>query len=121
MSQRRRDELRTVEMGGDRRLAEDLDRLVRCGNMSGFTLDAVMHGDGTDAHVTQRPDNPARDLASVRDHDLFEWGSAGIHLTNLFGAKPAAIAIRAFQFDLTFVRISLSMRWMQEPWWEENG
>ena len=58
--QRRLDDLLAVEMRRDRRVAENLDRLVGHADMPGAGLDAVMDGDRRDAELAQRADRPGR-------------------------------------------------------------
>jgi hypothetical protein len=66
------DDLRAVEMGGYRRLAKNLGRLVGGAHVLGPGLDAVMDGDRGDAELVKGPREAAGDLAPVGDQDLAE-------------------------------------------------
>jgi hypothetical protein len=43
-------------------------------------IDIAMHGDRADAHFLTRPDNPAGNLAAIRDQDLLEFSNLRRHV-----------------------------------------
>ena len=61
----RADDRRNIEIALSGRWRPDADRLVGVPDMQCFAVGFGMHGDGLDAHLLARPDDPARDLAAI--------------------------------------------------------
>jgi hypothetical protein len=69
---RRRDERRDVEVGGRGGRRPDADRFVGGFDVQGVAVDRRVDGDGRDAELLARGDDPQGDLPAVRDEDLAE-------------------------------------------------
>ena len=65
-----RDDRLDVEVGADRRVAEQLDRLVGLAHRERAGVLGVVDDDGRDAEAAQRPHDAHRDLAAVGDEHL---------------------------------------------------
>ena len=66
------DDRRDVQVALRRRGAADADGLVGEAHVQRVAVGGRMHRDRLDAHLLARPDDPARDLAAVRDQDFAE-------------------------------------------------
>ena len=52
--------------------------------MKRIAIDVAVDSDGFDAHLFTRPDDPAGNLAAVRDQDLFKFSDLWHHALQKF-------------------------------------
>ena len=67
-----------IEVGGDRRRADELDRLVGVAHGEALRVDRVVHGDAGDAQLAQRADDADRDFAAIGDQHLRDVRHDGV-------------------------------------------
>jgi hypothetical protein len=87
----RRDQLvdDEVTLAGGRR--SDRHRLVREQDVKRLAIGLGEDGDGLDAELAARPDDPDGDLAAIRDEDLLERGA---HVASMIaGTDPSPLPL----------------------------